>query len=55
MARYRREVVREVREQARLTQAAVQELAERIAVRRAESELVELTTGKRLLLRGVRS
>ena len=46
LGRYRKDVVREIREQAAATTKAVQDLAERVAVRSAEAELIELTTAK---------
>ncbi len=46
LARYRHEVVREIRQQSEATTKAVQELSERIAVRRAEAEVIELGTAK---------
>lgn len=46
LARYRQEVVREIRQQSEATTKAVQELSERIAVRRAEADVIELGTAK---------
>jgi hypothetical protein len=48
LARYRQEVVAEIRQQSEVVTKAVQELSERVAVRRAEADVLELTTAKGL-------
>ncbi len=46
LARYRRDILAEIKEQSATTVQAVRELSERVAVRRAEADLVERTAGK---------
>lgn len=48
LARYRQEVVREIRQQSECMTRAVQELSERVAVRRAEANIIELNRAENL-------